>query len=181
MNQDRFSLEFGLFVETEVPADELIVSRTDMKGVITYANETFAEISGYTPAQLIGKPHNIVRHPDMPSSVFSTLWSTIRAKKTWRGYVKNLRKDGGYYWVEAEVSGVYKNGILTEYKSIRSPVSSAMKQQMQNRYDKLRLEEDALARSAAYLSRDNIEKLMRLAAEESTTINDILNRAIEQL
>ena len=181
MNQDRFSLEFGLFVETEVPADELIVSRTDMKGVITYANETFAEISGYTPAELIGQPHNIVRHPDMPSSVFATLWSTIKAKKSWRGYVKNLRKDGGYYWVEAEVSGVYKDGVLTEYKSVRSPVSSVMKQQMQNQYDALRLKEDALARSVAYLSRDNIEKLKKLSEANAVSQNEILNQAIEKL
>ncbi len=181
MNEDRFSLEFNLFVETEVPRDELIVSRTNLQGVITFANQTFAEISGYSPEELIGKPHNIVRHPDMPTSVFHTLWETIQAKKTWKGYVKNLRRDGGYYWVEAVVSGVYKKGALTEYKSIRSPVTSEMKIKMQNHYDKLRLEEDAIARSVAYLSRDNIEKLSRLADESGLSKNETLNQAIAKL
>ncbi len=180
MSQDRFSLEFGLFIETEVPEGELIVSRTNLEGIVTYVNETFAEISGYTPEELVGKPHNIVRHPDMPSSVFATLWETIKLKKTWKGYVKNLRKDDGYYWVEAEVSGVYKNGLLTEYKSIRSPVSFAMKQQMQAHYDTLRLKEDAQARSVAYLSRDNIEKLKRIALDKEMNVNDIINKTIEK-
>ena len=111
---------YQMFTETIVPNDELIVSRTDLNGKITYANETFAQISGYEIDELIGKPHNIVRHPDMPHSVFKTLWETIKRGEMWKGYVKNLRKDGGYYWVYAEVSRVFKNGVLVEYKSIRT-------------------------------------------------------------
>ena len=101
---------FNMFLETEVPDDELIISRTDLKGNITYANETFAMISGYDPDELIGKSHNIVRHPDMPRSVFKELWTTLERGENWQGFVKNRRKDGGYYWVHAEVSGVYKDG-----------------------------------------------------------------------
>jgi len=68
---------FDMFLETEVPEDELIVSRTDFTGKITYVNETFAEISGYTPEELIGQPHNVIRHPDMPQSAFADLWATV--------------------------------------------------------------------------------------------------------
>ena len=109
------------FVETTVPKDELIISRTDLRGYITYTNGVFTNISGYSVEELIGKPHSIVRHPDMPRSVLEELWKTIKAGEIWRGYVKNLRKDEGYYWVYAEISSVYKNGKLIEYKSLRSP------------------------------------------------------------
>ena len=114
---------FDMFMETEVPEDELIVSRTDFTGKITYVNETFAEISGYEPEELIGQAHNVIRHPDMPRSAFADLWATVQRGDTWEGYVKNLRKDGGYYWVHARVSTVIKNGEAIEYKSVREPVS----------------------------------------------------------
>jgi PAS domain S-box-containing protein len=115
-------LESEFMIETMVPEEELIISRTDLKGIITYVNETFAKISGYDPDELIGKPHNIVRHPDMPRGVFEDLWQTIQAKEQWTGVVKNLRKDKGFYWVRALVSGVYKEGELVEYKSLRTPI-----------------------------------------------------------
>jgi aerotaxis receptor len=79
--------------------DGLIVSSTDLKGIITYANRKFCEIAGYTKKELTGKNHNIVRHPDMPKAAFQELWDTLRAGKAWTGIVKNLRKDGKYYWV----------------------------------------------------------------------------------
>ena len=106
--------ESEFLIETEVPDNELIISRTDLSGKITYANETFCLISGYTEQELLGKSHSIVRHPDMPKSVFQDLWNTLKEKKQWSGVIKNLRKDRGFYWVEALVSGVYKNGKLVE-------------------------------------------------------------------
>ena len=150
---------FDMFIETQVPENELIISRTDLKGVITYVNDTFADISGYEADELVGKSHNIVRHPDMPSSVFSDLWQTIKDGKTWDGYVKNLRKDGGYYWVFAEISGVYKNGELVEFKSMRSPVERDMKIEMQGVYDDLRRDQGELQRVVVYLSADQIQKV----------------------
>ncbi len=141
---------FDMFIETAVPHNELIISRTDLKGIITYVNETFAEISGYKPDELIGKPHNIVRHPDMPKSVYADLWKTIKEEKTWSGYVKNLRKDKGYYWVEAQISGVYKDGELIEYKSIREPISREKKIQMQRTYDQMRKEQENNCRIVSY-------------------------------
>ncbi len=141
---------FDMFIETAVPHNELIISRTDLKGIITYVNETFAEISGYKPDELIGKPHNIVRHPNMPKSVYADLWQTIKQEKTWNGYVKNLRKDKGYYWVEAQISGVYKDGELIEYKSIREPISREKKIQMQRTYDQMRKEQENNCRVVNY-------------------------------
>ncbi len=138
-------------IETAVPDDELIISRTDLKGIITYVNETFAEISGYTSAELVGKPHNIIRHPDMPSEVFKGLWQTLQAGKKWGGYVKNMRSDTGYYWVYAEVSGVYKAGELVEYKSIRTPIRHEEKLEYQKRYDAMRREAGERQRIVKYM------------------------------
>jgi aerotaxis receptor len=88
----------------------------------------FLFISGYEEDELIGKPHNILRHPDMPKSVFKELWETLKDGENWQGFVKNRRKDGGYYWVKAEISGVYKDDKLVEYKSLRSPIENETKQ-----------------------------------------------------
>ena len=142
--------ESQFLVETEVPQDELIISRTDLDGNITYANETFCEISGYDEDELIGKPHSIVRHPDMPSEAFADLWETIKNKKQWRGIVKNLRKDKGFYWVNAIVSGVYKDGVLVEYKSLRTPITYEEKLKYQILYDKMRQENGEKVRKVIY-------------------------------
>ncbi len=142
--------ESQFFVETEVPQDELIISRTDLQGHISYANETFCEISGYTLGELLGKKHSLVRHPDMPSSVFTDLWSTLDKKKQWKGFVKNLRKDKGFYWVEAIVSGVYKNGVLIEYKSLRYPINYTNKLKYQILYDKMRAANKEAKRRVIY-------------------------------
>ncbi len=148
---------FDMFMETEVPENERIVSRTDFTGNITYVNETFAEISGYKPEELIGKPHNIIRHPDMPRSTFADLWETVKRGDAWEGYVKNRRKDGGYYWVFARVSTVIKNGEAIEYKSVREPVSTDKKIEMQKLYDSLRSEEEETTRVVLYVKNEKLE------------------------
>ena len=84
-------------------SDGVIISQTDDKGVITYANRKFCEVSGYRADELVGQPHNILRHPDMPSAVFTKMWDTIKGGQAWNGLVKNLRKDGRFYWVETEI------------------------------------------------------------------------------
>ena len=142
--------ESEFLVETQVPQDELIISRTNLDGNITYANETFCKISGYTQEELLGKPHNIVRHPDMPSSVFADLWKTLKEKKQWSGVVKNIRKDKGFYWVEAIISGVYKDGELIEYKSLRTPVNYETKLKFQKLYDTMRKESSERTRTIIY-------------------------------
>ncbi len=150
---------YKMFVETEVPENELIISRTDLKGVITYVNDTFAEISGYEAEELIGQAHNIVRHPDMPKSAFDDVWQKLKEGNSWQGYIKNMRKDGGYYWVEADISGVYKDGELVEYKSVRSPMTDEKKLQMQDLYDRVRAEQEDKQRVVTYLSASQIKKL----------------------
>ncbi len=101
-----------------------IISQTDTKGVITYANRKFCEISGYTPKELVGEPHNIIRHPDMPKAAFAGMWETIQSGQSWNGYVKNLRKDGLYYWVYTEISVVRDDDDnITGYIAARKPAS----------------------------------------------------------
>jgi aerotaxis receptor len=101
-----------------------IVSETDLNGVITFANRRFCEISGYTADELVGEPHNIIRHPDMPKAAFAQVWKTIQAGTIWHGLVKNLRKDGKFYWVDTEVSPIYdNNGAVKGYMAARKPAS----------------------------------------------------------
>ncbi len=150
---------FDMFIETEVPTEELIISRTDLSGVITYANDTFAKISGYEAEELIGNSHRIVRHPDMPKSVFKELWETLQRGESWQGIVKNRRKDNGYYWVHADVSGVYKEGKLVEYKSLRTPIDRDTKIKMQRRYDDLRKSEEQNVRIVMYLNEETLKKI----------------------
>ena len=100
--------------------DDFLVSKTDLKGRITYGNRIFIEYSGYSEAELLGKQHNIVRHPDMPRGVFKFLWDTLEAKQECFAYVKNRSKDGGFYWVFANVTPSYdKNGRVESYFSVR--------------------------------------------------------------
>ncbi len=91
-------------IEKVVPSDRFLVSKTDTKGIITYANPIFIEVSGYTEDELIGANHNIVRHPDMPRTVFKLLWDMIQNGEEIFAYVKNMAKDGSYYWVFAHVT-----------------------------------------------------------------------------
>lgn len=97
-----------------------LVSKTDLKGIITYANENFIQISGFSREELIGKNHNIIRHPDMPPEAFADLWLVLKAGHPWRGLVKNRCKNGDFYWVEAFVSPIRENGRVAGYMSIRS-------------------------------------------------------------
>ena len=107
-------------VESQLPEGEFIYSSTDLKGVIVEANEAFAKLSGFTREELVGQSHNIVRHPDIPPEAFADLWQNLKAGRPWRGIVKNRRKDGGFYWVVANVSPVRENGRLIGYQSVRS-------------------------------------------------------------
>lgn len=105
-----------------------IVSKTDLRGVITYVNDLFVEISGFSREDLIGKPHSIVRHPDTPSEVFAQMWDTIKAKKIWKGEVKNLRKNGDFYIVTTTVMPILdRDGNIIEYISTRHDMTSIHK------------------------------------------------------
>ena len=115
-----------------------IVTKTDSKGKIVFANPAFVEISGFTHDELIGQPHNVVRHPDMPREAFDDLWHTIQNDQPWRGLVKNRCKDGEYYWVDAYVTPLTENGQKVGYMSVRSKPTEQQKTDAQNLYDKIR-------------------------------------------
>lgn len=112
-------LVYATDIEVPFPDGHLIVSRTDLGGIITHANDAFVLMSGYDRAELIGAPHHILRHPDMPKVAFKGLWDDIEAGKKWHGYVKNLRKDGAYYWVYATAVPNVRNGQIVGYTSVR--------------------------------------------------------------
>jgi methyl-accepting chemotaxis protein len=109
----------------EVLFDDAVfmLSKTDLRGIITYANDGFINTSGYSEAELIGQSHNIVRHPDMPAEAFEDLWRNLKAGKAWTGFVKNRTKSGDFYWVEANAAPIIENGLVTGYLSARSKPS----------------------------------------------------------
>ena len=96
-----------------------IISTTDTKGIITYVNQDFIDVSGFAEAELVGKNHNVVRHPDMPPAAFQDLWDTVKTGRSWRGIVKNRCKNGDHYWVDAYVTPVYEQDRLVGYQSVR--------------------------------------------------------------
>lgn len=102
-----------------VPEGAVLVSRTDLKGIITYCNRTFCEVSGYSEAELIGAPHNLIRHPDVPAELFADSWRCIQAGKPWNGVIKNRRKNGDCYWVEANITPLIEGGRTVGYVSLR--------------------------------------------------------------
>lgn len=105
--------------EYVLPDDEVIITHTDPSGRITYANPAFLKSSEFSLEECLGQPHNIVRHPDMPSEAFADLWATIRSGKNWIGIVKNRRKNGGFYWVRANVTPLMQNGRIVGFMSVR--------------------------------------------------------------
>jgi PAS domain S-box-containing protein len=110
---------FCTATEVPFPDGHLIVSRTDLAGLITHANDAFVGMSGYAREELIGAPHYILRHPDMPRLAFKGLWDTVAAGNKWHGWVKNLRKDGAFYWVYATAVPNVRDGRIVGYTSVR--------------------------------------------------------------
>lgn len=103
--------------------ESVLISRSDLKGRVTFANSTFVEVSGYTRDELLGAPHNLLRHPDMPESAYADFWKTIQSGGTWQGIVKNRRKNGDYYWVSATVAPLKDGDRVVGYTSVRRKVS----------------------------------------------------------
>ena len=124
--------------EIPFPEDAILVSKTDAKGIITYANPAFVRISGFTEEELIGSPHNIVRHPDMPPEAFRDLWDTVRQGDTWTGLVKNRAKNGDYYWVKANVTPIPLEDGGVEYMSVRTPPTEEEKREAERLYADVR-------------------------------------------
>jgi aerotaxis receptor len=106
--------------EFEIEEEGVLISQTDVDGVITYVNKKFRNVSGYSFEELVGQQHNIVRHPKMPKAIFKKMWETIQSGQVYNGVIKNLRKDGSYYWVEIEILP-----IKTEEKEVIGYISAS--------------------------------------------------------
>lgn len=125
-------------VEYALSDKTLIVSRTDLKGKLTYFNDDFIAAAGFSSAELMGQPHNIVRHPDMPPEAFDNLWDTLKAGKPWLGAVKNRRKNGDFYWVLATASPMHENGQVKGYTSIRTKLPADQRKLAEEVYAAIR-------------------------------------------
>ncbi len=126
--------------EYDYPANDMLVSMTDIKGIITHCNPAFVRTSGYAYEELIGQPHNLIRHPDMPPAAFKDLWRTIGTGQLWTAMVKNRRKDGSYYWVRANVTPLMENGKPAGYVSVRVKPSREETRAAQALYDRMNAE-----------------------------------------
>ncbi|WP_163559774.1 methyl-accepting chemotaxis protein [Halomonas sp. NO4] len=124
--------------EYVIREDQNLISRTDSKGRITYASPTFCEVSGYSRDELIGSPHNLIRHPDMPEIAFANLWETLEAGEVWSGLVKNRRKNGDFYWVHANVVPIVEAGEVKGYTSVRVKPRDADKARAEAAYVRIR-------------------------------------------
>ncbi len=159
--------------EIHLDTDTVIVSKTDLKGIITYVNDEFIRISGYSEAELLGKNHNIVRHPDVPAAAFQDLWDTIVAGRPWTGLVKNRARNGAFYWVQANVTPVFQNGRITEYMSVRRCISEQQKQAANELYDAINrgdLPKPSLGERLGFLGRLNLTRKIMLTSIASMLV-----------
>ncbi|MBH1987637.1 MAG: PAS domain-containing protein [Burkholderiales bacterium] len=129
--------------EFAFPKGETLVSTTDLKGRITYCNPSFIHVSGFQREELLGQPHNMIRHPSMPEEAFRDMWETIAQGKPWTALVKNRRKDGSYYWVQANVTPLMENGQPIGYMSVRTEASREAIAQSEALYRTMQEEKDA--------------------------------------
>ena len=146
-----------LNIEKSFNDNEIIVSKTDLKGNITYGNALFIKMSGYEERELLGTPHNVIRHPDMPKAVFKLLWNTIKNKKEVFAYVKNLAKDGSYYWVLANVTASCDlDGKIIGYYSVRRKPKKKSIELISNLYKELLVEEQKAGVNSSYQKLNDI-------------------------
>jgi aerotaxis receptor len=120
--------------EYEIPGDVTLMSTTDTRSHVTYANEAFINVSGFTRDEIMNQPHNLVRHPDMPKEAFADMWATLKAGRSWTALVKNRRKNGDHYWVRANATPVARNGDVVGYMSVRTKPSRAEVADAENLY-----------------------------------------------
>ncbi|MDO8607188.1 MAG: methyl-accepting chemotaxis protein [Phaeospirillum sp.] len=157
--------------EVELAEGDLLVSKTDAGGRIIFVNKAFIDISGFSEAELVGSPHNLVRHPHMPKEAFADLWSAIKSGKPWEGYVKNRSKNGDFYWVRANVTPVVENGQITGYISIRSRPARAQVAEAEKAYELFRA-----GRAAGLAIRDGRVVSLSLGGKLERVRNSISGR-----
>jgi PAS domain S-box-containing protein len=163
----------------------IISSSTDLKGVITDVSDAFCKISGYKRDELIGKPHNIIRHPDMPKSAFRDMWDTISKGKTWNGEVKNLKKDGGYYWVYANIEPLFdRYGKIEGYVAIRLDITDSVhleeELELSKQKDKTLLHQSKLAQMGEMISIIAHQWRQPLTAISATTADLYIKNMLDQ-
>lgn len=153
--------------------NDYIVSKTDLKGKILYGNEIFVKMSGYTAEELIGKPHSIVRHPEMPKIVFQMLWDRLKAKQEIFAFVKNQAKNGDYYWVFTNVTPTIRNGAVVDYHSVRRKPNPEAIKVISSLYDELLKKEKTGGMDAS-------RKLLEKTLEEKGMSYDEIIRTIQR-
>jgi aerotaxis receptor len=125
--------------EVEIFEKSILITETDKTGIITYANRRYITLSNFSKEELIGSPHNLVRHPDMPEGLFVAMWKIILQKKTWRGYIKSLRKDGKYFWALTYIQAkLDKNGQIYGFRSTRKMAYAESIKEVEENYNALR-------------------------------------------
>jgi PAS domain S-box-containing protein len=160
--------------ERTFSADELIVSKTDSRGVITYANDVFLRVSGYAMADVVGRPHNLIRHPDMPRALFHLLWQTLAERRELFAYINNLASDGSHYWVLAHVTPSYgAGGTVTGYHSNRRKPSPRGIDAVGPLYDRLLAEERKHPNAKAAVEASS-RLLTELVAEQAESYEDLI-------
>jgi len=149
--------------------EDFIVSKTDLKSKILYGNRIFIQMSGYNEEELLGKPHNILRHPDMPRCAFKILYDYIQNGQEWFGFVKNLRKDGGYYWVFANISPTFDTDEnIVGYYSVRRKPTETFRNIIEPLYKRLKSVEETSGMEAA------VEELKKLLDLKKLSFNELM-------
>lgn len=160
--------------ERTFAADELIVSKTDPRGVITYANDVFLRVGAYSLDEVIGLPHNLIRHPDMPRAVFQLLWDTLADRRELFAYIQNLAADGASYWVLAHVTPSYgADGSVVGYHSNRRRPSRRAVERIRPLYERLLAEERRHPNARAAVAASS-ELFGRLVAEQAASYEDLV-------
>ena len=160
--------------ERTFSTDELIVSKTDPRGVITYANDVFLRVSGYEMHEVLGQPHNLIRHPEMPRAVFALLWETLGRGQEVFAYINNLARDGAHYWVLAHVTPSYgPDGRVTGYHSSRRKPSPRAIDEIRPLYARLSAEERRHSTARAAVTASS-QLLTELLTEQASGYEDLV-------
>jgi len=161
--------------EIKIKANQILFTKTDLKGNIVFGNDTFEKITGFKSDQYIGKPHNIIRHQDMPRTIFKMMWDTIKKGEAFTGIIKNTTIDGDYYWVATDFTmDKDKNGNIIGYEAMRMNISNKAKKEMEELYRRVREIEKSDGMEGA---EDYINELLKI---QEISFNDYMYKLINE-